>query len=160
MRKLLIAVLPLVFLVVGCAHQISNNSRALADRTITFAKLRENPDAYRGKFVVLGGVIAAVKDVQEGTQLEVVQHELDSRETPDETTISGGRFLAITPDILGISKCMPGTVVSLAGEIAGKKNQTLQGADYTYPVASTLGSCTSSKLGTGESFRTRNPHLP
>ena len=159
MRKLLIAVLPMVFLVTGCAHQISENSRALADRTIAFAKLRENPDAYRGKYIVLGGVIAAVKDVQEGTQLEVVQYELDSREMPDETSVSGGRFLAITPDILEISKCRPGTVVSLAGEIAGKKTQTLQGTEYSYPIVN-IRELHFVKVRDEEFFRTWNPYGP
>ena len=159
MRKLLIAALPLVFLVTGCAHQISEKTRALADRTITFAMLRENPDAYRGKLVILGGVIAVVKDVQEGTQLEVVQYELDSRETPDETTISGGRFLAITPYILEISKCRPGTVVSLAGEVAGKKNQALQGAEYTYPVIN-IRELHFVEVPDEDFFRTWNPYGP
>jgi len=134
MRKILILALPLVLLVAGCAHQISQKSLELADRTITFSKLRENPDAYRGKFVVLGGVIAAVKDVQEGTQIEVVQHDLDSREMPDAASVSGGRFLAITPDFLPVATCRPGANVTMAGEVAGRKTQPLKGVEYTYPV--------------------------
>ena len=159
MRKLLLAVRPVVFLVTGCAHQISENSRALADRTIAFAKLREDPDAYRGKFVVLGGVIAAVKDVQEGTQLEVVQYELDSRETPDETSVSGGRFLAVTTDFLEMSTCKPGAVISLAGAVAGKQAQLLQGGEYIYPVI-VIKELHFLKVGDEQFFRTWNPYGP
>ena len=60
MKKLPIMILPLLLLVGGCAHNLSKSSLALADRTITFVKLRENPDAYNGKFILLGGVIKVI----------------------------------------------------------------------------------------------------
>jgi outer membrane lipoprotein len=159
MGKALILALPLLLLVTGCAHQISEKSLALADRSITFSKLRENPDAYRGKFIVLGGTIAIVKDIQEGTQLEVVQYDLDSREMPDETSVSGGRFLAITPDFLDISTCRPGAAVSLGGEVAGGKAQPLQGAEYTYPVI-VIKELHFVKVPEEQFFRTWNPYGP
>jgi outer membrane lipoprotein len=134
MRKILILVLPAVLFVTGCAHQISEKSLALADRTVSFSKLRENPDAYRGKLVILGGTVADVAYLQEGTQLEVIQFEVDDRETPDTTSVSGGRFLAVTPDKVQIPACRPGALVSLAGEVAGRKVQPLKGQEYSYPV--------------------------
>ena len=134
MRKILILVLPAVLFVTGCAHQISEKSLALADRNVSFSKLRENPDAYRGKLVILGGTVADVTSLPEGTQLEVIQYEVDRRETPDPTTVSGGRFLAITPDKLRLPACRPGARVSLAGEVAGRKVQPLKGEAYSYPV--------------------------
>lgn len=134
MRKLFFLALPLLLLVAGCAHNLSDKSRAAADRSITFSMLRENPDAYRGKVVLLGGTIADVSQTPEGVQLEIVQHDLDRRETPDETVASKGRFLAITDKSLDLDKCRKDRQVSLAGEVTGKKVQQFQGAEYAYPV--------------------------
>ncbi len=134
MRKPLFPALSLLLFLAGCAHYVSEPSRALADRSITFAMLRADPDAYRGKYVVLGGTVTAVTGTSAGTQLEVVQYNVDSRELPDVVTPSGGRFLAATPEILDLASYKPGALVTMMGEVAGKKVQTLRGVAYTYPV--------------------------
>ncbi len=134
MKKLLIMMLPLLLLAGGCAHNLSKRSLALADRTITFGKLRENPDAYRGKFVILGGVINTISHTPQGTQLEVAQYSLDGREMPDEASSSGGRFLAMAPEQLTASVCRTGLLVSMAGEVMGKKVLLREGEEDVYPV--------------------------
>lgn len=134
MGKPLIFLLPLLFLVSGCAHWLSDQSRALADRTITFGQLRENPDAWLGKFVLLGGTVAAVKRNAEGTMLEIVEYRLDSRELPDVVVPSRGRFLATTSESLDPAHFKPGALVSMMGEVRGAKVQPLAGVAYTYPV--------------------------
>lgn len=134
MRKPLILALSLLLMLTGCAHYIGEQSRAVADRSITFGMLRADPDAYRGKFVVLGGTVAAVTQTREATQLEVVQYNIDSRELPDVVTPSGGRFLATTAEVLAPASYKPGALVTMMGEVAGKKVLPLQGAAYTYPV--------------------------
>lgn len=134
MNKLLILVLPVVFLISGCAHTISQQSLALVDRSVTFGMLLENPDAYRGKYVLLGGAVAEMTKTAEGTQLEVKQYDLDDREMPDLTAGPGGRFMAITSATPSATACKPGTLVTMVGEVRGKKVQPLKGEDYTYPV--------------------------
>lgn len=134
MRKLRIVALSTLLFLTGCAHYISEPSRAQADPSITFGKLRSDPDAFRGKFVVLGGTVAAVTRTREATYLEVVQYNVDSRELPDVVTPSGGRFLATTPGILDAVRYKPGALVTMMGEVVGSKVQPLQGMPYTYPV--------------------------
>jgi len=134
MESSLILALSFLFLVTGCAHNISNKSLAMVDRTVTFDKLLENPDAYSGKFVVFGGKIGAALKTPEGTVLEIIQHDLDGRELPDETIASRGRFLALTPDSLNITMCRSSRLLSIAGVVAGKKVQQLKGVDYVYPL--------------------------
>jgi outer membrane lipoprotein len=134
MKKLPIMIVPLLLLVGGCAHNLSEGSLALADRTITFGKLRENPDAYHGKFVMLGGVIKAISHTPQGTRLEVEQYGLDSREMPDQASGSGERFLAMAPEKLSESVCGTGLLVSMAGEVVGKKVLFREGEEYIYPV--------------------------
>ncbi len=134
MKKSLIFILPFLFLIGGCTHNISKSSLALADTSITFIKLLNDPDAFRGKFVILGGKIAAAKNNAEGIMLEVIQHDLDSRELPDESIVSGGRFLAFAPGPLNMTICRSGRLVSMAGVVAGKRVMPLKGKDYSYPV--------------------------
>lgn len=130
MGKQLVFLLPLMLLISGCAHWISEPSRVVADRTITLSQLRENPDAYRGKLVLVGGTVAAVMHTGEGTRLEVVEYRLDSRELPDQVVPSRGRFLATTPEILDQARYKPGALVTMMGEVVGKKVQHPGGAEY------------------------------
>lgn len=135
MRKLLfLTAIPFTLLITGCAHWISEPSRALADRNITFRELRESPDAYRGKNVMLGGIVTAFVRTKEGTQLEVEEHRLDSRELPDESIPSRGRFLATTPNALDPDEYAPGSLVSLMGVVEGEKTLARAGREHAYPV--------------------------
>jgi outer membrane lipoprotein len=134
MIKRLIAVLPFLLILTGCTHWISEQSRELADRTIVFSHLSETPDAYSGTYVMLGGTVAAVKRGRDGTQLEVIQHDVDSRDLPDESIPSRGRFLATTPASLDPERYEPGTLVTLVGKVTGREVHELQGREYFYPV--------------------------
>ncbi len=134
MRRLFVTMFPFLLILSGCTHWISEQSRGLADSTISFSYLKENPDCCRGKYVMLGGVIAEVKRGSDGTQIEVIQHAVGCTELPDESIHSEGRFLAVTPVTLDLEKFEPGTLVSMVGEVTGKKVQLLQGRDYIYPV--------------------------
>jgi len=136
MKIHLVLVLSLLFLMAGCAHNISDKSLALVDRSITFDRLLENPEGYRGKFVVFGGKIEAAEKSGEGIRLEIRQYDLDGRELPDETTVSRGRFFAVSPGSLKISVCRAGRLVSVAGEVAGREVLPFAGANYVYPLIS------------------------
>jgi len=64
----------------------------------------------------------------------VEQYRLDGREMPDEASGSGGRFLAIVPEKLAESICGTGLLVSMAGEVMGKKATVIEGVESSYPV--------------------------
>jgi outer membrane lipoprotein len=133
MKKVLLLLLALVSLS-GCAHVISEGSRQLVDPELTFAKLRENPDAYIGKYALLGGLIATTKNSNDGGQVEVVQLPLNRDGIPEDTFESGGRFLATSPEFLDPLVYKSSRVLTLVGEVKGKKVQPLDGVDYSYPV--------------------------
>ncbi len=134
MKATFVLALFLMLFISGCSHYISQQMRLSADRNITFGRLLEAPDAFRGRLVMLGGTVATIRRTREGTELEIIQHRLDSRELPDEAIPSGGRFLATTSAVLDPDRYGPGALVSLAGEIVGKRVQPLGGVAYTYPV--------------------------
>lgn len=118
----------------GCAHVISDQSRSLVDPTVTYTMLKEKPDGFVGKHVLLGGVIAGVRNTGTGSQLEVMQVALDETGTPEDTFRSEGRFLAISESFLDSMIFKPDRLVTLVGEVKGKKIMTLDEVDYTYPV--------------------------
>ena len=134
MRIITILTLPLLLLLAACTHLISEKSLDRADRSVSFAELRKNPDAFRGKFVILGGLVTAVRQNREGVQLEVVEYPVDSEEMPEVTAESGGRFLVNLPPNLGYATFKPGVLVTMAGEVVGKEVRSLDKMEYSYPV--------------------------
>ena len=134
MRSPLVLVLLLLLCLSGCTHIISDKSLTLADRSISFGELRKDPDAYRGKFIILGGLITGIRQNKEGVQLEVIEYPLDSEEMPDTSAVPGGPFLVNLPPDVGYATFKPGLVVTMAGEVVGKAVRPLEKAEYIYPV--------------------------
>jgi starvation-inducible outer membrane lipoprotein len=82
---------------------------------------------------MLGGAIISVKHRDDGTQFLVSEYMLDRWERPEETTPSGGIFLAKTSMHLAYT---PGTLISIFGEVKGSRTQLLNGVQYVCPVVS------------------------
>jgi outer membrane lipoprotein len=117
----------------GCAHVISEESRRLVDKQLSFAELRQNPDAYLGKYVLLGGSIATAKNTKKGSELEVLQTTLDF-DMPRDTYYSEGRFIATTATFLDPLVYMQGRKITLVGEVTGKQVRAINDMEYMYPV--------------------------
>lgn len=118
----------------GCVHVISDESMQLVDPSLSFALLRESPDLYAGKYLLLGGAIASVSNIKQMGQLEVVQFQLDNDNMPVESNKSGGRFLARTDGFLDPFIYKTGRLVSIVGEIKGHKTMPLDQVEYDYPI--------------------------
>ncbi len=134
MRGFFILLIPLLLFIAGCTHIISDASRDRADSSLEFGELRKDPDAFRGKFILLGGVVTGVQKVEGRVQLEVMEYPLDSEELPDISSASGGPFLVVLPSEVGYATFKPGTVVTMAGEVVGKAVKSLENVEHSYPV--------------------------
>jgi outer membrane lipoprotein len=126
----------ILLLITGCAHVFSDQTNRLVDPSVTFDRLKKEPNLYIGKFVKLGGIIASTKNTKEGSQIEIVQFRLGSDDIPDETYASGGRFLAVTPEFLDGMIYETGRPVAVVGEVKGFKTLPLDEMEYSYPVIS------------------------
>jgi outer membrane lipoprotein len=122
------------FIISGCVHAISDEGLRLADRSLSFRTVRVNPDLYIGKHIIVGGTIAAVRNGKDGAELEVVQLDLDRTGMPEDAIRSGGRFLATSTDFLDNMIYSAGKMLTILGEITGKKTKKLEERDYSYPV--------------------------
>lgn len=129
-------ILLLTLALAGCAPVISKENLKLVDESLTYEKVRLNPQAYRGKHVLTGGYITRVTNMKEGAELEVVQSELDGNRRPKDTTQSQGRFLARTDRFLDPMVYRAGLPVTLVGEIVGIETRPLFQVEYNYPVFS------------------------
>ena len=132
MKKVFLVIWSFLIALNGCTHNwISDQSRAQADRNLTFEMLTENAPSYRGKLVMLGGTVMSVKHRHDGTQFLVSEYTLDKWGRPEETTPSGGIFLATTSMHLAYA---PGTMISMFGEVKGSETKLLNGVQYVCPV--------------------------
>lgn len=132
--RMLVILAATILALAGCAHVVSDQSLRLVDRRVTFAELREDPDRYVGRYLLLGGGIAGVRNTSEGGELEVVQFKTDESGEITDTAASGGRFLAASRGFLDPEVYKTGLLVTLVGEVRGKKTMLLGEVEYVYPV--------------------------
>lgn len=118
----------------ACAPSISKQIRQQADQSLSFPVLAADPDAYKGKIVILGGVIAQTTPKPGQTELEIVQKPLDYFNEPETTDRSEGRFLVIADRFLDPLIYKKDRKITVAGEVAGSEVRKLDELDYLYPV--------------------------
>ena len=129
-----VLILVLVAVLGGCAHVMSESGLRSVDSSVTYADIKRNPEALAGKQILIGGIIAGIKSSGDIIMLEVAQLELLNNGVPDESSPSGGRFLAVSSELIDPAIYRPGNFVTIIGEIKGKKVQKLESVDYPYPL--------------------------
>ena len=122
----------------GCATGPSPVPEALApqvDRSVSFAQLLENPDAYVGKVLVLGGQVLQSKRLADATRIEVLQLPLGDSERPvSQRTSSQGRFLAYEKTFLDPATLSDQPQVTIVGKVTGLATASLDETEYRYPT--------------------------
>jgi outer membrane lipoprotein len=127
-----------VFLLSGCAHVISKELRDRADRGIPLSSLFEEPGNYKGRIVVIGGIIANTSNEKEVTYIEVVQQTLDYLGRPVESDTSSGRFLILYEGFLDPVIYSRGRKITVAGEVLGKKVRPIGETVYSYLLVKSI----------------------
>jgi len=118
----------------SCAPAISRSLRQQAEPALSFAALSSDPEAYQGKIVILGGVIAQTTPKPGQTEMEIVQKPLDYFQEPQATDTSLGRFLVVADRFLDPQVFGKDRKVTIAGEIKGSEIRRLGEMDYRYPI--------------------------
>ena len=120
----------------GCAAKpIAEQYRKEAKaEDLTFPMVLQNPDAYVGDIVLWGGDIVQTTNINEGTEIIVLETPLGGGERPEKVKESQGRFIAMSSKFLDPSIYKAGRKITLAGQVAGKKTRPLGETTYTYPV--------------------------
>ncbi len=132
--KMLVLLMSAALFAQGCTYAISSDLARQADKTLQFEAFQNDPESYKGKSIIFGGIIAQTTAVKQGTLIEVIQKPLDYWGEPRRTTASGGRFLILYSAYLDPLVYAPGRQVTVAAEVAGTRSKALGGIEYSYPV--------------------------
>jgi outer membrane lipoprotein len=123
-----------LLLVAGCAHVISKALLQQVDTSIGFAQLSKEPEAYRGKTVLVGGDIIETQNLPEKTLIVVLQRPLGYGGEPATGDISEGRFIIRTTGFLDPAIYSPERRLTVAGTVVGKEVRPLGEIEYPYPI--------------------------
>lgn len=108
----------------GCVPAISPSLQQEAGPAVGFAELTAHPDTYKGRLVILGGLVMSVQPRQQGSLLEVDQRQMDERFYPIGAT-SGGTFLVESDEWLNSKWYLPKSKVVVAGLVEGARDGLL-----------------------------------
>ncbi|MBN1546973.1 MAG: Slp family lipoprotein [Syntrophaceae bacterium] len=134
MFRRIIPVVCLLMLIAACAPVISQTTMGTVDKSISFAALQQNPDAYKDKIVLLGGQIITTTVRENETWIEVLEKKLDYKQKPEDTDQSAGRFLVRFAGFLDPAIYASGRTLTVAGQVEGKVVRPINETKYTFPV--------------------------
>ncbi|MDI6890425.1 MAG: Slp family lipoprotein [Thermodesulfovibrionales bacterium] len=126
-----------VITVLSCAPVLRQEIMETGIRDFSLSDTRNNPDLYRGKPFILGGLIVNTKFIERGSLIEAVYVPVDSRGYLKDMELSNGRFLAIFPKEKGLLDPLiyrRGREITLAGEFIEVRSGRIDEMEYTYPV--------------------------
>lgn len=136
MRSL--GVVGISLLLAGCAGVpvIPPELKDKVDWNVSFLQVKTSPLAYKGRMIVVGGMILTVKPLkQDGTRIEILQLPVDGDHEPTgRLTDSEGRFLAFDQAFIDPATIPTGTRVTVVGEVTGSTTLQVDDVDYTYPT--------------------------
>jgi outer membrane lipoprotein len=119
----------------GSYQTVPPDLEARLDKSVEFRQIKEAPESYRGRLVMLGGEVLSSKRLKDKTQLEVLQLPLIGTGEPRrDRTASEGRFLAFQKEFLDPATLPAGSRVTITGEITGSVVRPLDETDYVYPT--------------------------
>lgn len=130
-RLFWILLLPLL---VGCAHPISKGFRNQVDPALSFNQILHSPNNYVGKKVVWGGIIVQTRNLENVTEIEVVEKDLDCFGYPSYDDESRGRFLFRKQGYLEAQIYAKGRMVTGGGTVVAAKSGKIGEVAYNFPV--------------------------
>jgi outer membrane lipoprotein len=134
--RLWVVIACLVLTGMGCTHVVSETLRQQAQPPVPFAELRANPEALKGRTVIMGGEILQTTNLRDATRIEVLQRPLNVSESPQLTDATGGRFMALCNEYLDPAVYAQHRRITVAGQVMGTYEGKVGEADYSYPLIS------------------------
>lgn len=120
----------------GCFAVFPEGSLRDCHVDVSFRQMRLHPEKYKGKKVLLGGVILTSRHLKEGTVIEVLQKPLTWRNAPRDMDQSEGRFLVVSAGFLDDEIYRRGGMITVVGKVLGIRSRVLGEIDYRYPLIS------------------------
>lgn len=135
MKSLLCYILA-VILLAGCST-LSKEARRGADRKLTIDQVQSSPETYKGRKVIWGGLIIQTENLEEFSQIEVLETELTIEDIPTDGK-SRGRFLIRTPRYIDPDIFRKDKRITVVGTIKGTQAGKIGKMNYAYLVIEPL----------------------
>jgi len=119
---------------IGCAHPISEGLRSQVNPSLNFTQILEASQDHIGQKIVLGGVIVETRNLENTTEIEVVEKKLDSFGYPSYSDQSQGRFLFRKAGYLESEIYAKGREVTGGGTFVGTQKGKIGEVTYDFPV--------------------------
>jgi len=121
-------------MLLSCAHVISREHTAVAEKNVPFAELQKNTNAYMNKMFIFGGMISETKITGSGSEIEVVQTPIDRFGNIIDRDFSEGRFILMTAKYLDPLIYRDSRDITFAGILTGTRKKLIGDIEYAYPV--------------------------
>ena len=124
-------------LMCGCFAPLSltpSHFRKSSNSTGPFWQIYQDSNQYIGKDILVGGVIAEIRNYPQKTEIEIMQKPLDNNDIPMKSAYSGNKFLAHYDGYLDRLLFAPGRLMTIAGTVAEKRVKKEYGRSVIYPV--------------------------
>lgn len=125
-----------IMMLFSCAPVLRQDLMNRGTFDIRLSEIRENPDLYRGKLLIFGGIIVNTTVTKRGSLIEAIYVPVDSRGYLKGVRVSNGRFLAIYPRDNGLLDPLlfhQKREITLAGEFIETHTGKIDEMEYTYP---------------------------
>lgn len=118
----------------GCAPVISKQTMNTVDKNVKYEDIKNDPAAYTGKSVVLGGTIIKTENLEDRTIIEVMQEPLNRSLKPRGREESAGRFLVEFKGFKDPAIYTRGRDITVAGTVKGTERRAIDKIQYDFPV--------------------------
>ena len=133
----MLIVMGVALLLAACSPVLNRELMRQGLRDVPFGQLTQEPDAYKGKLFILGGMIVNTRLTETGSQIEALYMPVDSYGYLNEGEHGEGRFLAFYPKSKGLLDPVvykKGREITLAGEFLETRKGKIDEMEYVYPV--------------------------
>lgn len=135
MKKLLLIIVALVMLS-SCAPILNNELMSRGNFDMRASVITEDPEMYRGKLFIMGGIIVNTKATEAGSMIEAVYVPVDAMGYLKNVR-PGSRFLALYPKEKGLLEPIiysKNREITIAGEFLEARHGKIDEMEYTYPL--------------------------
>jgi outer membrane lipoprotein len=124
----------LSLVVSGCGGLIPSEFREKIQRDVSLQNLQQDPEAYKGQLVLLGGEIRDVKNSEDGDTVEVLHRPLNTSSRPNLIGESEGRFvIKLTKEVSPEKSYREGQPLTVVGEVM-EEAESRAGKDIPSPI--------------------------
>ncbi len=124
----------LVLILWGCVSAFPEDALRTVNRGITVGDLRQDPAAYVGQRVILGGEVLATRPRVGETEIELLARRLGGDDSPERGDRSEGRVLVRTAEFLDPAVYAAGRRLTVIGAVTGAEERKIGDLPYRYPV--------------------------